>query len=385
MALVVDRRADLRGGAGTHALICGIGTYPYVHTRSQSSSRFSFDLPSIPSAVRTAASIYRWLIERFHNPRAPLATCRLLLTPGGEDPAEVNNDIADAEVPTLDNFLRAAYGWRDDAASHPDGMAICYIAGHGISMGAQDHAILMHDFADGFGSILYKSISTLSLWRGMAPAPDWPDVARTQLYFIDSGRSLRESFPGSQPTEVFDPAIETLEEQVALVFTASALGATPLGQAEGTTPLGRALLECLSGAAAAPVGEGKWGVTTDRLVRMLPDRVRRDSPEHGVRQDCTVSGLLRRSELIVELAEPPPADVRIEIPASLSAVNSISVLDSELKPVASIKGPFPPGLVRFTVPPGVYLIEANTPGKPTIRMLVTVDVPSTDLVLQPVS
>jgi hypothetical protein len=243
----------------------------------------------------------------------------------------------------------------------------------------------MHDFADGFGSILYKSISTLSLWRGMAPAPDWPNIARTQLYFIDSGRSLRESFSGSQPTEVFDPAIETLEEQVALVFSTSALGAMSLGQAEGTTSLGQALLECLSGAAAEPVGEGKWGVTTDRLVRILPDRVRKKSSELGVRQDCTVSGLLRRSELIVELTKPPPADVRIEIPASLSAIDSISVLDSELKPVASRKGPFPPGLVQFAVPPGVYLIEANTPGEPMIRMLVTVDVPGTDLVLQPVS
>jgi hypothetical protein len=328
-------------------------------------------------------AIYQWLAESFENPRAPLGTCRLLLTPldGNKAVAGAGVDIAGTDVPTLDNVLRAAYEWKDDASAHPDGMTFCYIAGHGISMGRQDHIMLCHDFGDGVGSTFLKSISVLSLWRGMSPNPVRPGLARTQLYFVDSAPSLPEPPPGARPTDVFDPTYETTEEQVALVFTAAA----PTKEAGGLSVLSEALLECLAGAAAEPVGERRWVVTTDRLVRALPERVRRKSTELGIREEVTVSGLSRRSELVTEVTKPPPAQLRVNIPASLGVISSISVKDAQLRPVASRQGPFGGMPVTFDVPVGVYLIEADSPGERVHREFVTVDAPGAEIVLHPAS
>src|SRR5688572_25456684 len=104
MTLVYDAG---REGPGTHALLIGVSAYESVLD-----GRYG---PAAANAVRIA----NWLIERFHNPEAPLATVDLLTTDGVFQPEWIDNDprrgTGTIGRPDLEALRTAADQWLERA------------------------------------------------------------------------------------------------------------------------------------------------------------------------------------------------------------------------------------------------------------------------------
>jgi hypothetical protein len=382
MTLVIDRRDELGDGPGTHALICGIGEYPHLPGGSGPPTRFDIPLQQLTSPYRTARAFVEWVRRNADRLAAPLATCRVLLSAPADAVGSTPPDDAEIEAPTLRNLLEAAAAWRADAATHRDSMTLFYFGGHGLAVSRSEQIALLADFGDGVGPVLGNTISVNSMVEGMAPTTRWlPEIARTQLYFLDFGQSmtsLLDEFVASTPTDVFDRALETNEDRVAVVFYAAARGQPAYGRAQGLTLFGEALLDCLNGAAAEQVGDGGWSVTTTELARVLPQRLQALTAEFGISQEVTVSGLIGPA-VVARAPEAPSVAVEIDLSGEVGPQAVLRVRDSELRDVLEKPGPFPPTL-EIELGAGVYLFELTEPGRDH-RALMTVTPPRTRLTL----
>jgi hypothetical protein len=358
MSLVVDRRSKVNG-AGTHALICGIDWYPYL---DPGGARAQPIYPGLPDAarltapVRTAKAILEWLVGKYQNASAPLSTCRVLLSPGpGRDKANV---LAKSVAATAENLLRAAAEWRRDAGAHRDSVTLFYIAGHGFSLGPSEDVVMMHDFGDGVGSDLRNAIDVAYLPNGMAPTERNPDMARTQLYFIDSGRTrvagLAEIL-GSRPTPVFDAALPVQDDRAALVFHASADNALAFGRVGGLTLFGEALLASLGGKGATH-RDGQWVVTTVSLMEAMRDELALSGASSGVNQTLSIRGQTK-DVIVTMLPKVPPAELAI---AGLKSDDShVRLSDSSFAQVHEWSAPFTSP--RATgLKPGIYVVEIES-------------------------
>jgi hypothetical protein len=366
VTLVFDRRAELAGRPGTHALLCGVNAYPHLNGGSAPPTPYSFGMTQLEAPVRTARALHDWLVDRADQLAAPLATTRLLVAPGPESEADVARDVAVA-VPTLENILRAAREWRDDAAAHRDGLTIFYFSGHGFVLSRADQLVLLADYGNGVGSILHNAINVGSIVQGMAPTEWTPQMARTQLYFVDSGQrfeALPPEFGVSTATQVFDVPLDAGTDRVAITFS-PAPGEVAYGVRGGLSIFGDALLECLDGAAAELTSDG-WGITTLGLVRALPELVKDRTAKHGIHQDVTAGGLIGPA-LVARLKEPPKARLEIAVPEEAGAAAVVTVRDASFLPVLEA-APDAGGSLQLELPAGLYVIELKRPEQqPTLE------------------
>jgi hypothetical protein len=369
VTLVFDRRAEIAGGPGTHALLCGVSAYPHLLGGSGEPTPFSFGLTQLSTPVRTSRAIHAWLVDHADQLAAPLATVRLLLAPDPDEPPATPV----IEPPTLDKVLREAAAWRADASAHRDGIALLYLSGHGFIVSRADQVVLLHDYGDGIGSILRNSITVGSIFQGMAPTGRMAAMARTQLFFVDTGQTFQTLPPelgAAAPTQVFDLPPDPGTDRVAITFS-PAPGTVAYGRLGGTSIFGAALLDCLDGLGAEQLA-GEWAVTALGLVQALPEAVRRqlaDFAVSGVTQDVSAGGLIAQAA-IVRLPGPPEAELSIEV-LNMSPSANVIVRDSMFAPVLE-HGPGLDPLLTVSLPAGLYVVELSEGG--TVQTLETVSV-----------
>jgi len=365
MSLVFDRREELGGRPGTHALVCGVGKYPLAEASPP--TRGLGVIAEEPIAVPTAERVHSWLVEHADQLAAPLATCRVLLSG--------NDDGNERQRATLEGFLRAASAWRDDASADRRGMTFCYLVAQGVTRNQSDEVLLLEDFGDRVGGLLRNAIDVASLTRGMAPSRWAPDIARTQLFFVDVVRLQRSSdwFLGSQATSVFDaPLGETLDDRVAMTFHGSP-PVPPVKSALETTPFSDAVLACLEGRAGEYLPDGQWVVTTTRLARVLQDVL---MEQYGgyVRPDVRVTGIT--STAVVARPDAPP---RVPVQVSLAGIDAeyatLVVLDGALAEVRNQPVPQHSDSMMLELRPGIYQFELHRPGAEAKRTIVAVRPP----------
>ena len=66
--------------------------------------------------------------------------------------------------------------------------------------------LLLEEFGNGIGCSLVNGVDVRNLFYGMAPSTTRPNIANTQLYFIDACRNMPEiftNFETLQPTQIF--------------------------------------------------------------------------------------------------------------------------------------------------------------------------------------
>lgn len=305
--LLLDRRAALQGQPGCHALLVGVSAYPHLLGGSGPIASETFGLPQLSAAVASAVRIYEWLLQHQDGMAAPLATCRMLVSPSAAEPSPQG----DVEPATLENFLRVAAAWRADAVTQRAGIAFFYFAGHGFELGPTEQVMLLADFGNGIGPLLRGTISVNNLFYGMAPSARAPNIARTQVYCIDTGRH-HPTIPNVErlnTTAVFDADPATLDDRAAAVFYAAASGGDAFAIPGQQSLFSEALLECLNGGAATTVGENDdqepiWGVTLYSLAEALPRSVDELSARLGADQRVTVGGSL--GPAVLRYTDGPP-------------------------------------------------------------------------------
>jgi hypothetical protein len=365
--LAIDRRTD-SPGPGFHALIIGISDYTFLPNPG---AAFELDSPftqrmgiyRLSAAARSAWELYQWLLKARLS--VPLKTCRLLLAPSAHESDMVTGLAEQSGTCNLDDFLTEVYQWRRDAEGDPANVAFFYFCGQGFEVSSEP-LLVLQDFGKPVGPFLRNTVSVSNLVNGMAPSSRAPNIARTQLYFVDTCRHRQESlryFEAMNSTAVFDAEVIGLDDRSAPIFYAAAPGDSAFLIPHEYSVFSKALIECLQGAAAVhrtnEYGDATWVVSVSSLVSNLPNEVKKLLSEPQVRQEVTVSGAVRDA-IICCVDTPPPVEVSIEVdPSSAAGSVTIQVRDAELNSIVYLSAPDHPYPYRILLRPGLYVCEVK--------------------------
>lgn len=359
-----------------HVLILGVSEYPNLPERGQPDTPKALGMTKLTSPAISAFRIYEWLqqVNALNELPLPLGHTSLLLSPSNAElqafPELVKAKLAGTfQACSLNNVLTAAAHWRDAAANDPNDMTWFYFCGHGVQQSIDDVILLLQDFGQAnIGGTLYNAINIGSLSNGMAPSPLRPDIARTQVYFIDACRKRPERFKeigNATSTQVFDVDLGGMDDRKAPIFFSTISGDEATGFDVSESLFTARLLESLNGAAAklveTPQGNMKWMVTADRL----PEVLKLFSENELIPQTFTVGGLMSGEIILRELSSPPEVDVLIDINPEL-ARQWAKVDVKEVVNLSPMNLPHggPPFVVRW--PAGHYRFEVTISQPPYI-------------------
>ena len=367
MALVIDHRITHGTAPGVHAFIVGMSDYPFLPATPAGVQPHHYGIVPLTSAALGAFAFYKWLIDTRTQLPLPLVTCRLLLAPSQ---LELTNDPTlsgvGADRPRLANFLTDAAAWRADASSSPDSIAIFYFAGHGVQRTKDDAVLLLEEFGNGIGGPLMNGVDVKNLFYGMAPSPARPQIANTQLYFIDACRnmpSIFTSFETLQPTQVFPVELSGQDNRRAPVFYASIAGTTALGLRGKQTLFSKAVVDCLVNDAAdlqEVDGQERWVVSVHRLAKALEFSIADLNREFGGDQDWGYGGIPKEAA-ICYLPTTPTVDVHLEIDPDLAVSETRIEVRDETGTVVAVPDPLNPHPYTCRWPAGMYSIGATVP------------------------
>ena len=371
MALVIDRRAAHGANPGVHAFVVGVSDYPLLPAVPPGVQPPHYGIAPLTSAALGAFAFYNWLIDAHTELPLPLVTCRLLLAPSA---LELANDPTLAAVgaarPGLTNFLKDAADWRTDASSSPDSITVFYFAGHGVQRTKDDAVLLLEEFGNGIGGPLMNAVDVKNLFYGMAPSPARPQIASTQVYFIDACRNMPAvftSFETLQPTQVFPVELSGQDNRRAPVFYASIAGTTALGLRGKQTLFSKAVVDCLKNNAAdlqEVDGQERWVVSVHRLAKALEFSIADLNREHGGDQDWGYGGIPKEAP-ICYLQTTPTVDVQLEIDPDLAVGETTVEVRDETGTVVAVPDPLNPHPYICKWPAGMYSIGATVaPGNP---------------------
>jgi Caspase domain len=321
---------DPTPGAGLHALIVGVDRYPHLEGGDGPRAPNTYGMGQLTCAASTATRVFEWLMTYRRLLPYPLKSCRLLVSASPPQLA-AHPPPAGFEEATLDNVLDAARDWRVDASGDPESSTLFYFAGHGVQRTREDAVALLSDFGDGRGGgILRNAISTKSIVDGMVPSDEWPEIARTQLSFVDACRLEPEEFAKFvtlEPTRVFDEVHSRTDDRRSPIYFAAAPGTEAYGVPGGLTLFGRAVLHSLSGGAAVePEDDGDpWRVSISSLARALELQI----DEIGAGQEFVAGGTWRGLNTVVTLVDGiPEVEVIVEVePPTASATIGLEAID----------------------------------------------------------
>jgi hypothetical protein len=164
--------------------------------------------------------------------------------------------------------------------------------------------MLLPGFGDGLGSALTNAIDTGNICAGMAPTLSFPNIARTQLYFVDACRVLPEEFrrfERMQTTAAFDVELNSRDDRRAPIFYAAIPGTVANGLRGKQSLFSAALLEALAGSAGDadedPQGNVRWRVTVHSLDTALSASLQELNASFGASQEYTSGGSQRDADI----------------------------------------------------------------------------------------
>jgi hypothetical protein len=321
-------------------------------------------MTQLSSAALGAFRIYQWLSNPQTKLPVPLLTCRALMMPS---PDEL------ASEPLLRSFtynwqkehvLRDLNDWRQDASGNTEGMTLFYFAGHGVQRSIGDSVMLLPGFGDGLGSALTNAIDTGNICAGMAPTLSFPNIARTQLYFVDACRILPEEFrrfERMQTTAAFDVELNSRDDRRAPIFYAAIPGTVANGLRGKQSLFSAALLEALAGSAGDadedPQGNVRWRVTVHSLDTALSASLQELNASFGASQEYTSGGSQRDADICF-LDGPPKVEVIVRLePSSAESFGCLEIRDYQGQPVWTNGPPITPHPCTTQLPAGNYTVN----------------------------
>jgi hypothetical protein len=317
VTLILDRRNELGGAPGIHALIGGVSFYPHLKGGDPNAKPADpmFELKQLTSTAKSAFLFYKWLLDADAAKRLPLplATIHLLLSPSASE-----LDLPKGDRCSRASFVRDLKEWRS-FASNSDAMTVLYFAGHGVQRRQNDSVLLLDDFGDpDAGGSLVNTAEVAQIIAGMAPPSDVAKrIGRRQLYFIDACRMPDKEFQKNDWMDtgaLWNIEKNSRDDRSYLIFYAAIPGTNAFGVRGGQTLFSAALMDCLDRVAAVPSEDDdpRWRVTTASLKGSIQSSVDAVNLQHAGEQQClpvTVGG-----DIVVSyLDEPPSVDCALRV------------------------------------------------------------------------
>lgn len=257
MTIVFD---DSSTDPGTHALLIGVGKYPYLHEGSAPEAErlpHHMKMGQLSSPPHSVKSLADWLAdpaEGFNNPERPLRSLQILCSgaapftwgmPGAAPAAIARADMATAR--------KAINDWKTRAGRNKANMAVFYFCGHGLALGASETSLLLEDFGSDHADPMTHAIA----FSGMRLGLQTQCAAQHQCHFIDACRS--------QPTETFletygadssgqrviaGPLSSDFRGRLTPVFFATGLLSAAYGQPGQPSIFMQGMLKCFRGVGS---------------------------------------------------------------------------------------------------------------------------------------
>ncbi len=370
MTLVIDNRQNVNG-PGLHAFIVGISDYAHLEVPGPNvDPAVGFGMTRLASPALSAFRMQEWLKKPPHGSTlaAPLKTCRLLLAPSNAErvvePALAGSGV---ERPLRASFVRSAVEWRKDASVDPADQTLFYFAGHGIRTGPEESVLALEDFAIPNFPQIERCASVTNVRQGMAPAPSFPNIARTQFYFIDACRNLPEAvrkFVSLRAPDVFDVELNDHDGRATPTYFATVDGGFAIGRSGKTTVFCEALLDAFTRGAevAEDFGQStRWPVTSVTLKRALDRYLLRKF--RGAAPEVDLRGMVREPALLY--LDQPEVEIDIEVtPAGLAGQSEIALLDDSANP--AFQAPLMQPTLTRLVNAGIYRLQVSA-GVPPVE------------------
>lgn len=257
MTLVFD---DKSADPGTHALLIGVGDYPFLKDGSAPQAArlpLHMNMGQLSSPPHSLREFANWLTDGaggFHNPDRPLRSLEMLCSSAAPftwgKPGEAAAPIARADMAAV----RKAIGeWKARASLNKDNMALFYFCGHGLQLTASENSLLLDDFGSDHGDPMTHAIA----FGGMRLGLQSQCAAKYQCHFIDACRS--------QPTEAFldtygsdssgqrivaGALSRDIRDRVAPTFFATGLLSAAYGQPGQSSIFMQGMLKCFRGVGS---------------------------------------------------------------------------------------------------------------------------------------
>lgn len=362
MTLIFDRTAALENRAVMHAFIAGVSEYDHLPEHDGVPKPRLYNMHKLDAPARSAAAMAAWLYENRDRFDKPLASIRFLASPAPGEGADVDNALnvingwpGTYGPASLDAFSQGVNDWRIACGLRPDNASFFYFAGHGLQR--HDGPILtLSDFgAPGMGRFA-KSVRFQNVRSGMAPSEEFPDIARTQYYFVDTCRSNVSDVEGltTTATDVFD-TVPKVDDRTAPVFYAAYPGSVAIARRGGQTEFLPILLEAFSSAAEFDPDSNRWGVDVGAVADMV-EKLKRLGKLGGT---ASVDGY--GSAILLWLASAPEVrfSVRVSPDAAIATtqVELVSLNDGAATQIVASEPDHP---YQTKVPIGIYKISADS-------------------------
>ncbi len=314
LSLVVDQRAEI-AGPGLHVLLIGISDYAFLRPPDEPPGEGLAALTQLASPALSAFRFRAKLEALDHDGRLPwkLKTLRMLLAPSA---AELAAEPALAGAAAAANRLEirdALRLWRDDMAESRDGCGLFYFGGHGIRRALEESILLAGDFLNPADEIELENAFRLSNVRaGMAPSQKYPEIGRTQFYFVDACRDKPDALDAlddTQTPKMFSASLNTLDDRKAPIYFATYVGGLAAGNPGEETYFYKAIDWALEHASPESASAGNaeiWPVTAFSLKA----GIERQNSLFAGRVELT--GLIG-NPIICFRTDPPTFDVKISI------------------------------------------------------------------------
>lgn len=238
---------------GLHALLVGVGHYPYAPNVEGAEG-----LGDLSSPHHSVTAMADWLATGLSLKDTPLCSLRVLTSsPGGRDTGW--------DEPTMQALESAVEEWYDDANAHEKNFALFYFCGHGLLIGSIT-ALLTQSFGSQRRNPFAGTFDPAQFESGMLSCK-----AGRQLFIIDAcsaaPRGMRERYQRIAPNALVQP----VEGHGRLGVTkqaeirASELGTSAYGIPDQPSVFLQSFIKSMKGAGAIKDGVGRWVVKTNSL------------------------------------------------------------------------------------------------------------------------
>lgn len=257
MTMILD---DKSMAPGTHALLIGVGDYPWLEDGSRpEAERFnhSMKMGQLSSPPHSVKALADWLTDTnsgFNNPERPLRSLDLLCSAAMPFTWTTTDGIA-SQIDRAESSLasRAIGEWKRRADRNPENLALLYFCGHGLAFSASQNSLLLSDFGSNGLDPMVDAIAIDSLRLGLQRHC----AARYQCLLIDACRTI----PTTQFTDAFGDenagaaviaggVKRAIGDKLAPVYFATGLASMAYGQTDQPSIFMQGLLKSFRGVAS---------------------------------------------------------------------------------------------------------------------------------------
>jgi hypothetical protein len=229
--LILDRRTEMGAAPGLHAIFIGISDYAKLtHPEEDVADEGMAALQKLRSPALSAFRMKEQflLLDQGNRLFKPLKTVRFLTAPM---PEEIQNEPRLAtdhgDLPVFATLRDAIRNWRRDIAVGQDEQGLFQFSGHGVRIMGNSAILLAADFDPAGEVLLENAFDFQNIFFGMAPNSKYPDIGRTQFYFVDACRNkpdILKEFEDLRPSQIFDVRSPDRDDRKAPVAYAATNG-----------------------------------------------------------------------------------------------------------------------------------------------------------------